>query len=239
MYRHQQTLSRMNKRIEELKQNFKIFLEHFNNHYLFSGPSLYFHRKVIKILSQKGLREAIKDDSFLEYIYATLASWGLHRMGKTNTKLVDFEEFKNSILENKDKILKLENIRITQINTNIEGTNHIMESINELINNLKISKAKTKLIFNSKTLHHLLPNLIPPIDKQYTLSFFYNSKSPSHIENCFSEIYPKFIEIANCCKDIIIEMTKEGKGFNTSETKVIDNAIIGYVLKNSKKQKKK
>lgn len=233
MGRQLQTLSRMNDRVNELKQNFEGFVEYFDKTPLFSGPSLYFHKKVINILSQKGLQEAIEDNLFLEYLYATLASWGLHRMGETNTKLVDFENFKSSIQANKDEILKLKEEKITQLNSDTALTGNIRA----LIDNLKIGEGETKLIFNSKTLHHLLPNLIPPIDRQYTLLFFYNSTGPPHIENCFSEIYPKFVEIALSCKDNIVKMV--GKGFHTSETKVIDNAIVGYVLKKNLKEKKK
>lgn len=234
MGRQLQTLSRMNDRVNELKQNFEGFVEYFDKTPLFSGPSLYFHKKVINILSQNGLQKAIGDDLFLEYLYATLASWGLHRMGETNTKLVDFENFKSSIQANKDEILKLKDEKITQLNSDTTLTGNLRA----LIDNLKIGEGETKLIFNSKTLHHLLPNLIPPIDRQYTLLFFYNSTGPPYIENCFSEIYPKFVEIALSCKDNIVKMV--GKGFHTSETKVIDNAIVGYVLKkNLKGQKKK
>lgn len=234
MGRQLQTLSRMNERVEELKRDFKLFVRHFDNTLVFSGPSIYFHKKVINILSQKGLQKAIEDNLFLEYLYATLASWGLHRMGETNTKLVDFEAFKNSIQENKDDLLALEDKKITTLNTNTT----LIDNLRTLIEKLKIGEGETKLIFNSKTLHHLLPNLIPPIDRQYTLLFFYNSKGPSHMENCFSEIYPRFVEIAVSRKDNIVKMI--GKDFHTSETKVIDNAIVGYVLKkNLKEQKQK
>ena len=130
--------------------------------------------------------------------------------------------------------MKLKDKKITQINTNTT----IIDNLGGLINKLKIGEGETKLIFNSKTLHHLLPSLIPPIDRQYTLLFFYNSTGPPLIENCFSEIYPKFVEIALSRKNDIVKMI--GKGFHTSETKAVDNAIVGYVLKkNLKEQKKK
>ena len=231
--RQLQTLLRMNERVQELIRDFQGFVMHFDNTPLFSGPSLYFHKKVINTLSQIGIQKAIENELFLEYLYATLASWGLHRMGDTNTKLVDFEKFKGSIHGNKDMILGLKDEKITNINKN----SNIIDHLEKLIDNLKIGEGETKLIFNSKTLHHLLPNLIPPIDRQYTLLFFYNSTGPPCIENCFSEIYPKFVEIALSRKDDIIK--KVGTGFHTSESKVVDNAIVGYVLKNNLKDQKK
>jgi hypothetical protein len=130
--------------------------------------------------------------------------------------------------------LALKNERITELNT---GT-YVTCQLQELIENLEIGEGETKLIFNSKTIHHFIPDLMPPIDREHTLRFFYNSKSPSCIDDCFPEIFPKFIEIAVQKKESIRKTL--GKDFHTSETKVIDNAIIGFVLKkNLKRQKKK
>lgn len=232
MKRQQKTLERMTKRLKELKDNFDEFLDHFDKTRIFSGPSLYFHKKVIDILRKKGLSGVLEDELFFEYLYATLASWGLHRMGKTNTKLVDFDKFKQSITWQKDRILILADKKITELSTSIPAT----KQLRELIEDLEIGEGETKLVFNSKTMHHLLPDLMPPIDRQYILLFFYNSISPSRIEDCFSEIFPRFIEIAVQKKDTIHK--RVGKGFNTSETKVIDNAIVGYVLKNDLKGQK-
>ena len=236
MRRQQKTLERMNERVKELKENFDDFVEYFDSTPIFSGPSLYFHKRVIDILRKEGLPRALKSEQFFEYLYAILASWGLHRMGKTNTKLVDFDKFKGSITSQKERFLTLEDKRITEINIDTHITS-ITNQLQELVKNLKIGEGETKIVFNSKAIHHLLPNLMPPVDRQYTLLFFYNSTSPSHIERCFSEIYPKFISIALEKKDSILQ--KVGKGFHTSETKVIDNAIVGYVLKKDLKRQKR
>lgn len=237
MKRQKGTIKRMCVRVNELKCYFDSFVKHFDKQQkidpIFSGPSLYFHHKVIGILYDQGLPGAFKNESFFEYLYATLASWGLHRMGETNTKLVDFDKFKKSITSQKKRILSLSDKRITELRTNTPVTNQLQK----LIENLKISEGKTKLIFNSKTIHHFLPDLMPPIDREYTLLFFYDSKSPTHIDDCFPEIFPKFIEIAIQRKDRICKLV--GKDFHTSETKVIDNAIVGYVLKKNLRQKKK
>ncbi len=232
MIRQQKTLERMEKRVKELKEDFDDFVHYFDNNPIFSGPSLYFHKKTIDILRKDSLSTILRSEQFFEYLYATLASWGLHRMGKTNTKLVDFNEFKESITSQKEILLTLRDKRITEINIDTPITNQLRE----LIENLKISEGEIKIVFNSKAIHHLLPDLIPPIDRQYTLLFFYNSTSPPHIEDCFSEIYPKFIEISIQNTNSIHK--RVGKGFHTSETKVVDNAIVGYVLKKDLKNQK-
>jgi hypothetical protein len=47
----------------------------------FGGPSVYFHVQAIK---QQEM--GFMSDRHIEMIYATLASWGMHRMGDTRTK---------------------------------------------------------------------------------------------------------------------------------------------------------
>jgi len=228
MRREKETIERMKHRVKELVENFDDYIQCFDKASIFSGPSLYFHKKVIEVLRTKGISRALKSDQFFEYLYATLASWGLHRMGKTNTKLIDYDEFKKVITSQKERFLNLKNKRITEIDSRTSEITEITKELQGLIENLKVGKGESKIVFSSKTIHHLLPDLVPPIDRQYTLVFFYNSKTPSHIDNCFSEIYPYFISIACQKRDNIRQ--KVGKGFHTSETKVIDNAIVGYVL---------
>jgi hypothetical protein len=38
------------------------------------------------------------------------------------------------------------------------------------------SVAEVRLVANSKALHHVLPGLIPPIDRMYTFQSFYGRK---------------------------------------------------------------
>ena len=97
---------------------------------------------------------------------------------------------------------------------------------------------ETLLVANSKALHHLLPGLVPPIDRNYTLRFFVGRP---HIyrgwdaELLFLAIYPLFHEIAVRCAGEIHELlAKPLEGMNTSVTKVIDNAILGFMLRGSR-----
>jgi len=42
----------------------------------------------------------------------------------------------------------------------------------EVIAHIKVSTSRTQIVAGSKMLHHLLPDLIPPIDRRYTFRFF-------------------------------------------------------------------
>src|SRR2546421_6016081 len=98
-----------------------------------------------------------------------------------------------------------------------------------VISKLRIGTGLTKIVAGSKALHHVLPDLILPIDREYTIRFFFHHKSLSQgDEIAFLEMFPYFHRIAKECRDQIKART--GRGMNTSATKVIDNAIVGFVL---------
>jgi len=70
MRRHQKTLERMNRRVNELIEEFDDFVEFFDESSIFSAPPLYFHQRVIEILRREGLSQTFKSDHFFEYLYA-------------------------------------------------------------------------------------------------------------------------------------------------------------------------
>jgi len=224
----------MQKRVESLIKHFDEYVEVFNQRNLFTGPSVYFHNKTLEILRRhKKPSDALLDDLFFDYLYATLTSWGLHRMGPGLAKLTELEDVKESFRKMKEQITVLECFEITNIQEgNIAS---ITSDLWEVLANTRVSVSQTKIVANSKALHHILPELMPPIDREYTLRFFYNNTNLNQgDEVAFKEIYPYFHKIASACKDKI--MSHIGVGMNTSQTKVIDNAIVGFVLKELKKE---
>ena len=222
-------LERMKERTEQLSRNFADYLEFFGNSDNFVGPSVCFHNKTLAIRRKYGTaRETIKSDDFFDYLYATLTAWGMHRMGPGNTKLVDIEELKSSVRSQADSIQKYENLTITDIAK--ADVLHVAANLWNILSQLKVSVASVQIVANSKALHHLLPSLVPPIDRTYTYNFFYNRNMLTLSEGkAFKEMYLCFHDIATSNKEQI--QFYVGKGWNTSETKTIDNAIVGYVLK--------
>lgn len=80
---------RMNKNIDKLTVNktFNLCVKTFYDKKLFSGPSVYFHKKVIELIRQNiDYDKLVEEESFLEYIYATLVSWGMHSSGAKRSK---------------------------------------------------------------------------------------------------------------------------------------------------------
>jgi hypothetical protein len=195
---------------------------------LFSGPSQYFHLKTLATLTKhRSAVDAFHDDTYLDALYATLTAWGLHRMGPGNTKLRDIEEIRRNLILNTERIRALEQLRLSTVP--IHETERVAERIWAVLRSLKVSRAKALLVANSKALHHVLPALVPPIDREYTLQFFFATKSvDGREEEAFRVMFPHFCQLARSQKSVLEKYLRAG-GWNSSETKVIDNAIVGYL----------
>ena len=107
--------------------------------------------------------------------------------------------------------------------------NDISEELWQLIYNLDIVENEAKLVSGSKALHHLLPDLVVPMDRAYTQKFFgwHNPEFQYSQKRCFTEALSAFTDIAARVKSEKFV----GNGWNSSRTKVIDNALIGMVCR--------
>lgn len=211
--------------VNQLIQDFERYIHIFDERVPFTGPTLHFHKKTIDRLRFLGTPStALNDELFCDYLYATLTAWYFRR--GTNASLEDLNIIGNSILVQQEVIDNLHGRYLSEVNENeIEG---IAQALWNIIRNLRIGTGETVLIINTKALHHLLPDLLPPIDRRYTLNFFYGRTNITRPEDrIFYEIYPLFHRIAVSITNFYNII---GQGWHTSETKLIDNAIIGFVL---------
>jgi hypothetical protein len=169
--RHQTLRQRIDDRhpdLERLVGDFGRFVQTFATSGQFVGPSVYFHAKAIEVLRRhRTAVDALSDDLFFDYLYATLTSWGLHRMGPGNTRLRDIDELKASFRAQAESIERLQQLRIEQLGLGEVGA--VAEDAWQIMTALRVGIGETLLVANSKALHHLLPGLIPPIDRNYTL----------------------------------------------------------------------
>jgi len=217
----------MERRVNDLIAGFDQYVQAFNDGNPFTGPSIYFHHKTLAVLRQHSTPcSALHSDEFLDYLYATLASWGMHRMGPGGAKLADMSQIKDSFAHQEASIREVQSLSMCTIPS--AHVSHVISTVWDILDSLRVGTSGTKLVANSKALHHLLPALVPPIDRAYTLRFFYDNTTLSKgDEVTFKEIYPYFHRIAVTRREQIASHL--GTGMNTSETKVIDNAIVGFV----------
>lgn len=217
--------SRMAERIEDLSDNFGHYLREFEQLAVFGGPSVHFHvRAIERRMTHESVQSAIADDELLELIYAMLTSWGMHRMGPTGAKLVDFEPFCDGIRRQSAVLEELEPVVITDV----DDVDAVVDKLWRAVSSARLSASGTQIVTGTKALHHLLPDLVPPIDRTYTIRFFHENTTMSRgDEDAFREVYPALVEIAARAGDHL--KVNDRSPMNTSRTKIIDNAIVGYV----------
>lgn len=190
----------------------------------FSGPSLYFHRQSIASICSSDWEQ------YLEYIFATLSAWGMHRMGKGGSKMNEFETFIKSVTFLKKEILLARSLNYKNLNA------REWETIRHIFYGINVMASKTSLVGNSKVMAHLLPNLVPPIDRRYTLKYLYNNtnikndlaKEWSKMKCILSEFFYPLVCDVSLEKKLIMWNTSQDKyRWDTSPLKIIDNLIIG------------
>jgi hypothetical protein len=211
-------------KFSDLLKNYRKFIPYLHGiHEGFGGPSVYFHQRALLECRRNFLSE-----THLEFIYATLASWGMHRMGPTTTKMVNFDIFQNAIVNRKPQLQQLKDIRLADMSSNSE---ELFKEIEDLCFSLKVSTSNSRIVGNSKTLAHILPDLVPPIDRQYTIRFFANSLSNFQDGNeerlFFNHILKRNYQLISIIKQD--HAIKIDTIFNTSYPKVIDNLIMAYI----------
>jgi len=212
--------------LSDLIEGFDTYCVAFDSASLFTGSSQYFHAKTLSLLRQhQSPVAALLDQSFLESLYATLTAWGMHRMGPPGAKLVEFNVMVESFRELEPLIESLALITMWRLSPEHIGA--VGESIWEVISRRRSGVGATRIVSGSKALHHVLPDLVPAVDREYTIRFFLHNKNLSQGDEAARlEMFPHFHRIGTQCWDKI--EARLGHGMNKSPTKVIDNAIVGF-----------
>lgn len=92
---------------------------------------------------------------------------------------------------------------------------------------LSVVENKAKVVAGTKTLHHLLPDLVPPMDRAWTGEFFDWQKT-TDFQYAQEKIFTVgFITLAGVAQDTR-PSSYVGEGWRTSQSKVLDNAVIGW-----------
>lgn len=191
-------------------------------------PGSYLYKKILKYRFARKF-----SDEFIELLYVTLTAWNMNSRG---AKLQDYERLKESIFKTKKMFLELDHYSLKDINNQ-----KVRDILKKLFFELDlVSNGKPPLVTFSKTMHFMLPDLIGPIDRKYTLQYFYqNTYVPKSIEKQFE----RFMEIEKAYSVIAQKIQFEkyrNSNWNSSIPKMVDNTIIGYMkleLKRSTKQK--
>jgi hypothetical protein len=229
---YKNTIINFRNNLNNISKNMEYYLEKtINVGREFGGPSVFFHKKVL--LEQKS---DFLGETHLNMIYAVMPSWGMHRMGSKGAKMVDYDVFEKEIMKNKNEIIGLKDKNYRNVDINI-----IAKLITEKVH---VSTSNSFLVSSSKVLHHILPNIISPIDRNYSIRFMKKNKNDwgsNTINYSNEEAYTLIFlngmyEFLNKNEDTmskyIIQINENNiynNNFNTSLTKIFDNLIMVYV----------
>lgn len=218
----------LKKRFDELFDDFEKWVR-IANAGRPDSPARHLHIKTIERLGNVGLDSIFGDLLFFDYLYATLAIWG---MDSRAAKLHGFHSFVNGICGNREKILKLRGESLNKVAQSDTLTcDTIMDSIWEILANMNVSETEIQLVAGSKALHHILPHLVPPVDRENTFRFFFGNKNINRDlekqREKFDKVFIGYLYIWEVRQELIGRLTSI-HSWNGSVTKTIDNAIIGY-----------
>lgn len=190
----------------------------------FGAPAIYFHQKALKWQQKNFL-----GDRHLEYIYATLTAWGMQRPGTRGATMSAFDDFKKSILAVKQPLLEWKDLRIETIDY-LTFQEMLSDLTNVCFSIKATTSTKTRIVSCSKTLAHILPYLVCPIDKRYTLPFFDAHLGSIEDERKFFEEVMEtmwnFYQNPQVLNAIPIPLLSTP--FFESYPKIFDNLVIAY-----------
>jgi len=194
-------------RVRDVLENADRYHAAFHAADTFSGPSLYFHQRALST------RNDPTSLQHFEYVYATLASW---------------DRFRGSVEKLKDRIVNAQHF--TPMPMNEEG----WAVLKDIFTGLKIMASRTLLVGNSKVMHHMMPNIVPPIDREYTLRYLcgntmFQNDPEKEWQTMRSLISGFFIPVAidNTFAAKATQWIADKRPWDTSLMKVIDNILIG------------
>jgi hypothetical protein len=214
--------SEVRRRLDSLIDEFDQCVETYDRLVPFTRSGQYeFHRRTIDRRTTVGSVEAaVHDVEFLELLYGTLQHWGI---GRRASRLVPLTEFRSTLESHLSQLAELEPLTIESITGIVQST---LTAIDFLISDLSIVDNRARIVAGTKTLHHLLPNLVPPMDRAWTGAFFgWSTLDPQNNQTVIlREAFNAFVEVAS----VKHPSRLVGAGWRTSSTKVLDNAVIGY-----------
>lgn len=193
---------------------------------VFNGPSLHFHLKA------NGARSAEDINAFTEYVYAVLASWGMHRNGSRGSKMCDYADFESSVQKAWAAAQPLDEV----VAGNLAEAHWVI--LERVFRTLSVMRSKSHLVAASKVMAHLLPELVAPIDREYTLRFLHGSPNvPASLDEqwaMFRAIHEHFFHPLYLSPQIIVAdetwricEPEAASPWHSSRLKLIDNLVIG------------
>jgi hypothetical protein len=191
----------------------------------FSGPCLHFHLESLKAAHEQQF------DKFIESAYAMLAAWGMHRMGDGGSKMCEFDEFSSSVRKVWPHFVNLRE----KLRDNLVAED--WDQLRDTFCGIRCMATGTSLVGNSKVMAHMLPNLVPPVDREYTLNFLYGSKQIKNsleyewkkLKEMLQEFFYPVAKHPTFQREAQAWLSRRDQfRWDTSQLKIVDNLVIGF-----------
>ncbi len=210
-------------RVTKLADDFGRYVRIYDERVSFTTEQLTAHRACIALRRQAGtVRAAIDDTRFLEALRRTLRAWGI---GVRASRLVSEEKFAAALSAALPTLEILEPLAIDGPDLPVD----IASQLWLVIESLGVVENIAKIVAVTKTLHHLLPDLVVPMDREWTGKFFHfhlpEWQNPASQRKIFMLAYDQFVALAH---QVCPEQYVTNDAWRTSRTKVLDNALIGF-----------
>ena len=210
--------------VPTLIEEFPRWLDYFAQHGPFNRPDqLACHRRTIeRRAAHATVASAVLDQDFVVSLYDTLKAWGL---GQRRSRLRPLPEFSAALVRVLPRLQTLGGLRIDAPELDVDSA---IQSIWTAVESLSVADNQAQLDAGTKTLHHVLPELVPPMDRAYTQQFFrwHNPQFQYGQEKCFRTAYAALVHVARSTSPRQYVGTHP---WHTSVTKVLDNALVGLV----------
>lgn len=210
------------RRAQHLGANFGVYVAHFSTHVPLTKAAQYqFHRRTIDLRRELGSAEhAIEDDRFVDSLYETLQAWG---NGRRRSNLVSSENFATALRTHLPKIVALDALSIEDPWLDVEG---VASRISELIGELGVVNNSATIVPGTMTLHHILPDLVVPLNREWSGQFF--QWRPHDVQNPTERTFTNTFTVLAHVGAQVTPSRLLNEGWNSSSSKVLDNAVIGF-----------
>ncbi len=220
-------------RLGDLSASFQEYLDIFKHRGPFSESQLGAHLKALKRRATfSSAAEAVVDPEFADDVRDVLAEWGV---GTRGAALIPPTAFRIEMEKVAPRLGALETL---QVDDNGLDAHRTALTIWDVMSSMclvtkKGQPVKNKLVGGSKALHHVLPNLVFPIDREYTQTFFgwHNPEFQYNPRDCFILIFVALAELATRVHPTQFIADR----WMSSPTKILDNAIVGFCMKHGLK----
>lgn len=207
--------------VDAVVAGFERYLDVHDANPPYPAEVLSLHRAVIEYRrSFPSVRAAIADDRFLGLVWEVLGAFGI---GTRVSRIVDPPDFVSELRRFEEQLARHDRVVLGD-----ERSPWSAQRMWRLTEDIDIVGDGARGVAMTLVLHHLLPDLVVPIDWRFTAAFFGLDREDYELSQreIFYSTWQAFERIARRVRPERLV----GPGWRTSGTKLVDNAIVGYCL---------